>query len=51
LRAIGGEDSKEVDDGTELMFTRTDVPEEHLAEIDNGWVEHYWTPMKKMLED
>jgi activator of HSP90 ATPase len=40
----------EVETGTELTFTQTDVPEEHLVEIDKGWVEHYWTPMKKMLE-
>jgi activator of HSP90 ATPase len=39
-----------VEAGTELLFTQTGVPVEHFSDIDKGWVEHYWTPMKKILE-
>ncbi len=36
--------------GTKLVFTQTDVPEEFLDEISDGWHEHYWEKMKRMLE-
>lgn len=36
--------------GTKLTFTQTGVPEEEYENIDEGWKEHYWTKMKRMLE-
>jgi activator of HSP90 ATPase len=38
------------ENGTKLTFTQTGVPEEEYENIDEGWKEHYWTKMKKMLE-
>ena len=38
-------------DGTKLKFTQTDVPEEHYQSIKEGWYEHYWEHMKKMLNE
>lgn len=35
---------------TELHLTQTGVPEEHADAIDDGWHEHYWRPLKRMLE-
>jgi len=37
---------KEIEGGTELSFTQTDVPEEHFADIDKGWVDHCWKSNK-----
>ena len=36
--------------GTKLTFTQTGVPEKFAKAIIEGWHEHYWEPMKKMLE-
>ncbi len=36
--------------GTKLTFTQTGVPQEHAKAISDGWHEHYWEPMKEMLE-
>ncbi|HEY3250306.1 MAG TPA: SRPBCC family protein [Ignavibacteria bacterium] len=36
--------------GTKLLFFHTGIPEEHYESIKKGWVEHYWDPIKKMLE-
>lgn len=41
---------KKVNGGTKLTFTQTDVPEQHYVSIRDGWIEHYWDKMKKMLE-
>lgn len=35
--------------GTKLSFTQSGVPVQHYHAIKNGWIEHYWTPMKEML--
>ena len=42
---------KKVNGGTKLMFTQTDVPEDHYLSIKDGWREHYWNKMKKLLEE
>ncbi len=34
-------------DGTELTFEQTGVPDKFVSEIDKGWHESYWEPMKK----
>lgn len=39
-----------VQGGTRLTFTQTGVPDQHYASIKSGWIEFYWTPLKKMLE-
>ncbi len=36
--------------GTTLIFTQTDVPEEFMGDIAHGWEDYYWKPMKEMLE-
>src|SRR3989338_1897135 len=41
---------KPVKSGTKLTFTQTGVPQEHRKSISEGWHEHYWEPMKEMLE-
>lgn len=41
---------KQVSGGTELTFTQTNIPENQYDMVSEGWVEHYWTRMKKMLE-
>lgn len=32
---------------TKLIFTQTGVPEEHVKDIEEGWENFYWKPMKK----
>ena len=41
---------KPVEGGTRLTFTYTGVPDEHHESIKQGWIEHYWTPMRAMLD-
>ena len=41
---------KEVADGTNLIFTQTDVPEDQYDAVSGGWQDYYWMPMKEMLE-
>jgi activator of HSP90 ATPase len=38
------------EDGTQLTFTQTGVPEEQYEDISQGWWDYYWKPMKEMLE-
>jgi uncharacterized protein YndB with AHSA1/START domain len=39
-----------VPEGTRLVFTHADLPEGTEAEFEQGWIDNYWTPLKKMLE-
>jgi activator of HSP90 ATPase len=39
-----------IPEGTRLNFTHADVPEGTEAEFEQGWIDNYWEPMKKMLE-
>ena len=41
---------REIEGGTQLTFTQTDVPEDQYESISQGWRDYYWKPMKKMLE-
>ncbi|MBI4019753.1 MAG: SRPBCC domain-containing protein [Candidatus Aenigmarchaeota archaeon] len=41
---------KETKTGTKLTLVHSGVPERHCNSIRKGWKDHYWTPMKKMLE-
>ena len=36
--------------GCKLTFTQTAVPDEHYADISQGWKTHYWEKMKKYLK-
>ncbi len=40
---------KKTKTGTQLRFTQTNVPDEQYKAISDGWKEHYWNKMKKML--
>ena len=35
--------------GTRLDFTHSNVPDEFVDDIRQGWIDSYWTPMKAML--
>lgn len=35
--------------GTELTFTQNDVPAALFADIQKGWKDYYWEPMKQFL--
>jgi activator of HSP90 ATPase len=41
---------KEIAGGTRLAFTQTGIPAELHEEIEQGWRDYYWAPMKEMLE-
>jgi activator of HSP90 ATPase len=41
---------EQIADGTRLTFTQTGVPDEFYDDINQGWIDYYWTPMKEMLE-
>lgn len=36
--------------GTKLTLTHEDIPEGWEKDLDNGWQQYYWKPMKEMLE-
>lgn len=38
------------EDGTKLTFTQSAVPSQHAGHLAQGWKDHYWEPMKAMLE-
>ena len=40
---------KPVKGGTRLSFYQSGVPEKHYVHIKQGWIDHYWTPMKNKL--
>jgi activator of HSP90 ATPase len=35
---------------TRLSFRQSGVPEEHYKDIHQGWRDHYWKPMREVLE-
>jgi activator of HSP90 ATPase len=39
-----------IPEGTRLNFTHVEVPDGTEAEFEQGWIDNYWEPMKKMLE-
>ena len=41
---------KEINGKTRLRFFHTGIPEQYASEIEQGWKEYYWEPMKEMLE-
>lgn len=38
-----------IPDGTRLNFTHVDVPDGTEDEFEQGWIDNYWEPMKRML--
>ncbi len=36
--------------GTNISLLQTGIPKACLPEINEGWRDNYWTPMKRMLE-
>lgn len=36
---------KDKNGGTELIFTQTDVPDDLVESLSQGWIDHYWEPM------
>lgn len=41
---------KEKDDGCELTFTQTGIPQECFKNIEQGWIDYYWKPMEDYLD-
>jgi activator of HSP90 ATPase len=39
-----------VKNGTRLTFTQSGVPDQYYEDINQGWRDYYWNPMKEMLE-
>ena len=35
--------------GTRLSFTHSNVPDNEVESIRQGWIDNYWVPMKAML--
>ena len=35
--------------GTRLSFTHSNVPDKEVENIQQGWIDNYWVPMKAML--
>lgn len=42
---------KKLKNGTKLIFTQKNVPEEFYKNIEKGWKEYYWKKMKKYFEE
>ena len=41
---------KKMKDSARLTFTQNGVPNQHYRDINQGWRDYYWKPMKEMLE-
>jgi activator of HSP90 ATPase len=41
---------KRIKGGTRLVFSQIGVPDREYKGINQGWRDHYWKPMKEMLE-
>ena len=37
-------------DGTRLTLTQENVPDDKSDEIDDGWHQYYWEPMKEYFK-
>ena len=40
---------KPAEAGTELEFTHENVPREFEKDIEQGWEDYYWTPLKRYV--
>ena len=41
---------KEVDGKTELTMVHSDIPADQKDELNQGWIDYYWKPLKKYFE-
>jgi len=41
---------KKVKNGTRLTFRQSGLPEKYYKDINQGWRDYYWKPMKEILE-
>jgi activator of HSP90 ATPase len=41
---------KKVKNGTHLTFRQSGLPENYYKDINQGWRDYYWEPMKEILE-
>jgi activator of HSP90 ATPase len=41
---------EKVKSGARLTFRQSGVPEVHYKDINQGWRDYYWKPMREMLE-
>ncbi len=41
---------KKVKTGTRLTFTQSGVPDQHYEHIKQGWIDHYWMPLKALFK-
>ena len=41
---------KPKNNGTEITMVHSKVPEEQAEDYRQGWIEHYWEPLKKYFE-
>jgi activator of HSP90 ATPase len=42
---------REVKDGTEVLMVHSDVPAEQAGELEEGWNESYWKPLKTYFKE
>ena len=49
--SIASFELKKIPGGTKLTFIQKLVPEKEFESFKKGWEEHYWSKMKKMLEN
>ena len=40
-----------VENKTKLIFTQTDIPEHKAEELERGWNDFYWQPIKEYLKN
>jgi activator of HSP90 ATPase len=41
---------KKTEKGTEISMVQTGVPEEQAHDLEQGWTEFYWNPLKKYFK-
>jgi len=41
---------KKVKDGTEISMVHSDVPAEQADDIEQGWIDFYWKPLKEYFK-
>ena len=41
----------EVSKGTEIVMVHSNVPKEQADEVEQGWTEFYWEPLKKYFKE
>jgi uncharacterized protein YndB with AHSA1/START domain len=42
---------REVKGGTEIVLIQTGVPKEQADEIEEGWIDFYWNPLKEYFKN